>query len=149
MGVEFEQPEQMDLSQPAPDFVLNPYLRGFKMNPKLAQVLLPAVLGIAAWIAGTVEGFDSDGGVFAESTPTGARTSLVTETPTPEPAKVEVVQTPDEPPIVIADGTGPILLCGNGEPACPSDKECKITAFRAAPGVIAMSGVCVDSDAGQ
>lgn len=81
-----------------------------------------------------------------EGTSTNATesTPALAKTPTLEPAKVRVVQTPGEPPVVIAEGAGPILLCGDSEPVCPSDKECKITTFQAAPGVTAISGVCVD-----
>lgn len=82
MRAEFVPPEQVDWSQPSPDFALNQNLEGFKLDPKVARVLLPLVLGIEALTAGTVQGFGSGGGVSPESTPGTPKISLAIDVPT-------------------------------------------------------------------
>lgn len=82
MRREFEQFEQMDLSQPNPDFALNQNLEGLKLNPKVARVLLPWVLVVGAATAGVGTGIGSSSNVDTESTPGSPRASLVTDVPT-------------------------------------------------------------------
>lgn len=87
MRAEFEPPEQMDLSQPNPDFALNQNLSAFKLNPKVARVLLPLVLGVAAVTAGAGTDRGSSSNIDTESTPGSPRSPLVTDVPVAPPVE--------------------------------------------------------------
>ncbi len=150
MRAEFESPEQMDLSQPSGDFALKRNLEQFKPRIKpLARVGLAITLAFGAAGAGAVSGIGSGDKISKELNSTATRIPLATDVPTVCTLPTPTVEVLSAPPIVVIEGVGPVPLCGDGEPACPPDQVCKITSFECAPGVNCMSGVCVDSDAGQ
>lgn len=84
MRREFESPEQMDLSQPSPDFASNRNLEQFKPRIRpLARAGLALTLLLGATGTSVVSGSSGDK-ISKELNSTATRTSLVTDVPLPE-----------------------------------------------------------------